>query len=375
MRRLDVPGLERVRDRVRRYLLRAWRLEGVERHGGAPLTMCYAGTGLGRHYLCHLAFGDMPRITPLGRTWLWRAPELAAGTGAGLSFIETDAAGFERFAADGDWLVPCWVDGDITHARMTASMRRNRSVKHDVRRIHRQGFAFQVTTSVPMLEHFYDRMYRPYITNMHGPRAAYMSREAMIAKAEQVQLALIMRDGEAVAGGLLLYEEGGVRSWSIGVLDGNRHHVSEGAVAALYYSQMNHLASLGYEVCSAGASRAFLRDGVLQFKRKWGMALTRPRVGGFWLRHRADCEGARSFLVHNPFIHRRGDRLYALGFAAGGAPLGEAVERFSRLHDGLGVDGWAVAPVRPHADRSGVVACGVATGRVGSAGAVRTAVT
>jgi hypothetical protein len=148
-------------------------------------------------------------------------------------------------------------------------------------------------------------MYRPYILKVHGNRAALMSYDAMMNAYGITELLLIKQGGNYIAGENLLYEGKSVRAWSLGVVDGETQHVKNGVIGALYYYKIGYLQGRGYRKFNAGASRPFLKDGVIRYKRKWGLSLTCPRPGGWWLRYDPAHPSAQAFISVNPFIYYR----------------------------------------------------------------------
>ena len=77
---------------------------------------------------------------------------------------------------------------------------------------------------------------------------------------------------------------------------------------------MKHLQERGYRRLHAGASRAFLKDGVLCYKKKWGMRLTSARSPGFWIRPIGSNVGVAAFLKNNPFIYHKEGRFQGVVF-------------------------------------------------------------
>jgi len=131
-----------------------------------------------------------------------------------------------------------------------------------------------------------------------------------------------------------------VRAWSLGVLDGDYRYVKEGAIGALYYYKMKYLRERGYRHVEAGASRAFLKDGVLCFKKKWDMRLTSGRSSGFWIRPIGGDEGVAAFLRNNPFIYQKEDGLYGVVFLTADQPgTGDMVGHLRKSYGMRGMSG------------------------------------
>jgi hypothetical protein len=118
--------------------------------------------------------------------------------------------------------------------------------------------------------------------------------------------------------------------WSYGVRDGDPVHTQEGALGALYYFSMEYLREKGYDMLHFGGSRAFLRDGVLQFKRKRGMQLVGLPKRGFQIRPLGGITESKDFFIRNPFIYEDNSLLRCAVFLDGGQPCDEEdIERIA----------------------------------------------
>jgi hypothetical protein len=337
--------LKSVRERVRLFRPTVWCIEGTERHTGCPLKIIYAGRKIHQRYFSHIAFGDGPHREALGRTWTWRVARfLRNHPDADMLITETSAAYFEKFAAREDFFIPLWVEGQIFHSRLDRHLRG--SLRDDLRKVRKHGYSYEITRDPEKLRMFHHEMYEPYISMVHGDRAALMSLDALLSKAGHADLLLVRCAEDYVAGGVFLYEGGAVRTWSLGIRHGNHAHVRKGAIAALYYYKILYLKEQGYDSFNAGASRAFLRDGALQYKRKWGMTLTGPRPGGFWLRRLSQSPGVLAFLVNNPFIYARDNTLHGMAYSVDAAPTEETSRQLGKLHRGLGLHGFEVSTIK-----------------------------
>ena len=160
-----------------------------------------------------------------------------------------------------------------------------------------------------------------------------------MARHAQSELILIKRDGEYIAGENLLFKDGGVRAWSLGVMDGEFRYVKEGAIGALYYYKMKYLQERGYRRLQAGASRAFLKDGVLCFKKKWDMRLTSARSAGFWIKPVGGNAGVAAFLRNNPFIYQKARGLHGAVFLNSAESTTKDV--LGSLHKSYGIRGMS----------------------------------
>jgi hypothetical protein len=160
-------------------------------------------------------------------------------------------------------------------------------------------------------------MYLPYVIKRHGNRAWITNYNYMLKNLsdKKLELLLVKKNSETIAGALILFENHQPRLWNLGIKKGNFHHVKNGAIAALYYFTALYMEKLGYESFSVGHSRAFLTDGVLQYKRKWGLRPIEPQglrkiqniifKSGIIVKLPLLSESTKGFFLTNPFIFER----------------------------------------------------------------------
>ena len=130
---------------------------------------------------------------------------------------------------------------------------------------------------------------------------AHMAGTALFAAAVS-HLLLVTRQGQPVAGNLISYAEAEPLLVVSGVRDGDRRALRDGVGGAIYHLSFRHLTEQGFTRVGLGKSRAFLRDGVLRYKKKLGMKLVGTSEGYFYLRVPHDTEASRAFLKDNPLI-------------------------------------------------------------------------
>lgn len=147
-------------------------------------------------------------------------------------------------------------------------------------------------------------MYVPYVTNVFGEMSALIDFSELAPCIPNSMLMLVTKDDEYVAGQVMTFEGDRARSWFGGVKNGDREWVRYGVKAAMYVFIFEELAKRGVAFYDFGGSRPFLNDGVMQFKKKWGMALNGAHSDGFYFRIIHDTPGVRAFLKNNPFVYQ-----------------------------------------------------------------------
>lgn len=305
LRRIELlrRGVRSLRALRARQLADVWRIEGRERHGGRPLSLLFVGQAVTRQYLSGLLYGAHPlpakrTIVPRG---LLEAGAHALGRRCDLVVLESlrpDGGA----APSGAFWIPEWVGGEIEFAEAERLKATSRRLQADLRRLRSLPHRVETTRAPSELYRFYCEFYEPYVRSTRGACACLSSWEDVEARFGQSELYWIMQDGERLAGQIVLYEPDRVRAWCLGVKQGARELVRSGVIAALYQAEIEHLARNGYARLHVGASRAFLTDGALRFKRKWGMRIVDHSDRGFLFMPRRASDAMRSFLARHPFV-------------------------------------------------------------------------
>ena len=260
-------------------------------------------------------FNGPARMTGLGRVRLrdvfCKAP--APEHQADLVLLDTTEP-LHEWRDDGSWFfIPTWVAGEVYLP--VGEKWRNKDIR---RRIRKHGFEYVVTRDEERFKDFYYNMYMPYATKTYGPTARCHSYDEMWVKRKDCDLLLIQKKNQPalfLTACVIIYEPTGPRMWSVGVRDGNREYVREGALAAAYHFSFEHLLKKGFTKVNMGWSRPFLKDGVLQFKKRLSQSVTAGRWQGFSLKVSSLTPAVKSFLVNNPFIFLANGRLHGAVFA------------------------------------------------------------
>jgi len=189
------------------------------------------------------------------------------------------------------------------------------SVKDDLRKIRKHALSFDVTQSIEDLDDFYHNMHVPYIRQTHGDRAFIMSFDTMREDFQSGELLRVIKDGMPIAGMFIRYSHGGAKHWVLGVRDGNREFVRQGAIGALYHLSFQYLRDKGFTEVGFGNSAPFFNDGVFRYKKKLGMRLIGAFDARFLLAVPNKSKAAEAFLQANPFIFERDGALCGVIFA------------------------------------------------------------
>lgn len=338
LRWLLYPGVfcYRMYDEIRP---RFWIGESQGREDGLTISvLCIAGT-LNRSFLLDQFFGGQYRERCIGRAWLWHLPKVLAQRGKSCCGVVVHIRpGFRRFLGRERWMkIPCRVLGQVD-LPLAPYVFSSDSVKEDLRKIRKHALAFEVTRDIGQLEDFYSRMYLPHIMKVYGRAAVIYSYRTVKRHFRDGELLFVSKEGRRIGGLIIRYGRAQAELYVLGVLEGDRQWVRQGVIGALYHFCFQHLAQRNLARVDVGASRAFLCNGVLQYKKKMGMRIVGTARGYYYLQVLADTRTAHTFLRENPLIIERDGSLSGVVFIS--ADTGSFCERdFLRLDRQFFVEG------------------------------------
>jgi hypothetical protein len=327
-----------------------WSVEGVEQHSGQPLSLLCGLRGETKNYILQLIYGDQYRQRSLGRYWLWNLSKaIPAADGDPAMILNWSCLMYFRFVRADDWFfIPDWVYGEVALPRDAEALRK---VNGDLRRIRSHGLTYEITRDPQKFDDFYYNMHIPYISKTFGKCAYLLPYKVLKDEFEKSDLILIKSGEQAIAGQLIWHCDDGPFLESMGIRDGDKEHLKNGASCALYHYAMEYLHQQGSPKAIVGWSRPFLHNGVLNFKRKWSQVITFSRPWGYGMRVLSPTAAVKSFLRNNPFIFNRGGLLYAAVFVAADKPLStDDIEQITRDYFHAGLEGVALHRLRPEDD-------------------------
>lgn len=288
---------------VNKYKINLWVMEGKEKNSKAPIAVLCSAIDQERNYLATLVFKDSYSESYIGRYWLWNIKKIADKTGKEYSIMLLDIKKSRQkfLKIDNCFYIPGWVRGVIDLPLSQAIMNKE-SLKSDLRKIKKNSLTFEVTQDIKKFDDFYYNMYVPYITNSHAGSAYIRTYEFRKKQFDGNELLLIKKDEKYIAGVMIIYPDGNLLLSTLGICDGNMEYLDYGAMGALYYFPLEYAKEKGFLKMSAGMSRGFLKDGVLQYKKKWGHRIIDISSRTFTLKIVSDTPATRAFLENNPFI-------------------------------------------------------------------------
>lgn len=317
-----------------------WRVSGTEPKSGLPSSIClYVATEESRSYLLRVFFGSSYHAEFLGRVWLWnifkRIPKGAKG--CSVAVVEMAQEHLRFVDTTEGFVIPAWITGELELPLASRVMSR-KSLQSDLRNIRQNCLGCEITRDPEKFEDFYQNMYVPHARKTFGEGALLSSKTSLKNRFDTGDLLLVKKGTEYISGMLISYEAGSAKLRCLGVRDGKREHVSDGAIAAAYAFAIRHLEAKGHRKVCLGRSRAFLGDGVLRYKKKWAQRITGGSPHKFVLQVLSDTEATRSLLENTPFVCERHDRLSGLVFAGNETPLtAQSLADLYKQHSQIGV--------------------------------------
>lgn len=253
------------------------RLEGRAK-SGESIDVVYAGRQRNFAYLTKAIFEDS-QVRDRKLTSVFGYKDAAAPwlEHSDLLLVDIGWPYNKRINRAGAYIeIPDWiemaVDIDGDWDSLTRRFRRDVR-KNDLRRIRRQGYTQKVTSAKAELKRFYDEVYAPYIRFVHGADANLAARWFVVQQGSKGALIKVMKDDGLAAAGVVLPAGDVLTSLWMGVPEARLTDRPEAAISALYKFFLEYAIEKGFKSADFAGTRAFLNDGALRFKRKWGGAV------------------------------------------------------------------------------------------------------
>jgi len=292
-------------------------LRGSTSRSGRTGTLLVAGDDAQGGYLPSRFFYEEPRRELIGNVPSWKLPRLLnrLRESADLTIVRVDRLSAHTYFGPDYLAIPEWVGTRLAVSDDFDSLVRvTRSIHEDMRLVRRHKLQPFVTEGAERLGEFYDAMYLPYTRARHGAMAHVKSRQELRCRLRRGGILWIIRDDRPLAG--MLFERKGraLELHALGMVVGELPLNKRGIMAALYYFSVGHARDLGCEEVDFKGARPSLHDGLLRYKRKWGMTLY-DRVDTYYdllVRWNGANDVVKEFLSHTSLIFRDDERLSAI---------------------------------------------------------------
>jgi len=325
--------------------LGCYLIQGTERHGGGPMTLCYVGGGEGLEYLASVFFSDSKQNTASPSVRWWRiGPAIQRhGSDADLLVLDLDFPlhWFTRwFVGSAPVLsVPRWLKQSVVvRAQSWEDMWTNirRKTRNEAKRfISKFDLKFDLVPGAAWGPEFYRTLYRPSVQKRFGSQGVIVDESLFVAECRKGVIARVSSDGRVLAAVLLhVANDTLVLKWfgsSTEELDANR---VKGASDALDLETLRIAVERGLNELDMGHCRPQLDDGVLRYKQKWGAAIGRGKVpkGLFQIVAPKPSSACASALANNPFAILEHGRLVSRLWLSGGGATDHELEAVLRRY-------------------------------------------
>ncbi|MBN2199840.1 MAG: hypothetical protein JW747_08345 [Candidatus Aminicenantes bacterium] len=330
-----LPGAESAASTLRRLFLVLSQLrlpvrfvQGKEKSGGRELTAFIAGRGRAASDIAGILFSEVRAEKTSGALWLWDLKSVLSRfeSRADMAFVVLDELWAKALTARGFLMVPEWVTFRMDLTRPLArtwNLSRNKTLRENLRRIRKHRYSYEITRDPKKFDDFYRCFYLPFIPEKFGDSTVLTGYRLMKLFFQSGVLLLVKQDGEFVSGNIIMLYNKGAKSIIIGVREGRADYIRKAALAASYYFTTQWAVKQGFRWIDFGECRPYLNDGILYFKKRWGMRVERYRHNRtvIALKVRASSPTAEDFLADNPLIYLNGKALRGLVFARGDRPL------------------------------------------------------
>ena len=268
-------------------------------------------------YLPRRFFSGEPKREFLGQLGIRALPEFLDRfqQSADLTIVRADRLSAQKFFGKDYLAVPEWVGTRLAVPDdLDALVRGNRSIREDMRLVRRHKLQPLVTEGEERFHEFYDSMYVPFSQARHGALAFIKSRHELTRRVRNGGILWIMRGSHPLAGILFERKNDMLDLHAMGLASGELPLNKRGIMAALYYYSIAHACELSCAEVDFRGARPSLHDGLLRYKRKWGMTLY-DRSDTYYdllVRWNGMNGVVKDFLSHTGLIFRDEGRLSAL---------------------------------------------------------------
>jgi len=302
-----------------------WIITGIEPGSDRNLVIGYAGMGKNKNYLVDQLFGSAFTEQYAGRIWFWNGSDVLKKRGYTCSLMVTELMRivYRWFIGPKAVFVPDWVDGNVDISDDNTLYHKHKSLESDLRRVRKYELDYEITKDPQLVDEFYYQMYQPYILRTHRDRAFLLTHDVYMQEMRKGELLLIKKGEERIAGTVLRYAKKVAYLWILGAKEGNKEYVKEGAFGALFYYSIRHVKGKGFNEVNFGKTRAFLNNGIIQFKAKRGIHILESSRMGFILEPLIELSSLSDFFIRNPFIFEDKTGLNGALFFAADHPFSE----------------------------------------------------
>ncbi len=289
-----------------------WILESHDKTIKKALKIIYIGTKKQKNHIVRTLFNDAYDELYLGKKFIWHAYYLVNKNKYKCSLAIIEGTFIDKFLYNStqDFLLPLWIESFVDLPLVP----KTKSAKKDLKTVAKNSLEYIVTKDPKLIDDFYHNMYTTMIKNRYKNEALEFSYSTVKKKIEDEsnEFILIKKDDIFIAGSVISISSDIPLRWANGIR--NTKYWKCGAIAAIYIFTSEYLYKKGYKKVSFGYTRSFLKDGVLNYKRKWDITLKKSSQKGYILKPLKTNEALEDFFINNPFIYLYKNKLYGAIF-------------------------------------------------------------
>ncbi|KAF0192808.1 MAG: hypothetical protein FD165_578 [Gammaproteobacteria bacterium] len=348
--------LGNARSFIRSWRLPRWEVSGKERFSDLPISLVYFGHDFGFRTISQKIFAPGYTAKRTGSAWLGAPgfPLTPTNQAGDIVAIEIDPVRWRARDTGSGFLLPLWSRTSILVEDACRQMQTSSSLKDDLRRIRKNNIVCETAGNSRDLRTFYERMYMPYIAARHGELSLPDSWETIVETERCGELIFAKgADGEPIGGIVVGRNAENMYARSLGLISHEKELLKTGVMSALYLACFERARSYGYDRVGFGLTGSFLNDGLLRFKKKWGLQLVDECKQGIWLQFNNATPAVGSFLTNNPFIYRQDDKIHGATFVEGSELMDD--ESLRKLHSYYylpGMESLHICPIKSDARQS-----------------------
>jgi hypothetical protein len=320
------------------WITNIWLIKGSESHSQMECTLLYAGSESHKNHIAHLVFKGNCTETHLGQKNALALQKILNSNELNFDLSIIEGLNLHRwfYKKQTDFFIPLWLKAQVDIPLVVS----NRSTKDDVRRIRKNNLAYHKATTQNDYDTFYQKMYLPTMSNRHDDRTIAMDYHSMMNQFENygAELLLFTMEDKDISGTIIRHDGALPTLWSTGILNGSDRYWKTGIASASYFFCSKHLSNQGFKRLDMGLSRAFLNDGVLQFKKKWNAKFAIAGKRGFILKINTYSEAVKQFLKHHPFAFTEDNKLHGAAILPAEDITAETQKRINTKYKVDGLD-------------------------------------
>ena len=327
-------------------------IEGNEKKTGKLIKILYSGNKKSFLYLSNILFKGNPSYIKLGERFFWQLKKFEKK----YLLFEVDVVilkgdrFYKKFLQRNNYIIlPEWISFILDTSQPIEKIYNNfnTSAKRGIKKMKKIQYSFDVFSDSFKKNIFYDKMFLPYISKID--KTSTISKLFLQYIKNNLQrgvLLLIKREDNYVGGTLNTIVKKQVHLICMGIINGNINFLGDYMSEAIYYFNILWAKENGINLLDFGHTHAFLNDGLLRYKRKWGMTIQESdrEFGIFGLKINNMNKGVEDFLTHNPFIYRNDKQLKAFVYLKKQSQItSKEVKRCFRFYDTSGLSKMTIA--------------------------------